>query len=73
MCSSDLALAAYLVHGTLDYFLEFTPTYGLLWLLAGALVGLERLAIERNRAVATARAAAVTGSGRVANSGASPQ
>ena len=68
------ALAAYLVHGTLDYFLEFTPTYGLLWLLAGALVGLERLAIERSRAVATARAAAVTGSGAKSSaiSGASP-
>jgi hypothetical protein len=38
------ALVAYLVHGTLDYFLEFTPTYALLWLLAGALVALERLA-----------------------------
>jgi NADH:ubiquinone oxidoreductase subunit 6 (subunit J) len=25
------------VHGTLDYFLEFTPTYALLWLLAGML------------------------------------
>jgi hypothetical protein len=54
------ALAAYLVHGTLDYFLEFTPTYALLWLLAGALVGLERIAIERTRAVASARATAGT-------------
>jgi hypothetical protein len=43
------ALAAYLVHGTLDYFLEFTPTYALLWLLAGALVALERIA-ARERA-----------------------
>ncbi len=49
-------LAAYLVHGTLDYFLEFTPTYALLWLLAGALVGLERVALERVRATASARA-----------------
>jgi len=64
------ALAAYLVHGTLDYFLEFTPTYGLLWLLAGALVGLEHLAIERSRTVASARAAAVTGSGAILDSGA---
>jgi len=30
-------LAAYAVHGALDYFLEFTPTYALLWLLAGTL------------------------------------
>ena len=30
-----IGLAAYLVHGFFDYFLEFTPTYGLLWLLAG--------------------------------------
>ncbi len=63
------ALAAYLVHGTLDYFLEFTPTYALLWLLAGALVGLERLAIERSRAIASARAAAATGSGPIASAG----
>jgi hypothetical protein len=33
-------LGAYLVHGALDYFLEFTPTYGLMWLLAGLLVAL---------------------------------
>jgi len=38
------ALAAYFIHGTLDYFLEFTPTYALFWLLCGALVALERLA-----------------------------
>jgi hypothetical protein len=64
------ALAAYLVHGTLDYFLEFTPTYGLLWLLAGALVGLERLSSERSRAIASARAAAITGAGSISSSGA---
>ena len=46
---------AYLVHGTLDYFLEFTPTYALLWLLAGALVALERMAIAQDRAAAGAR------------------
>jgi hypothetical protein len=33
-------LAAYLVHGFFDYFLEFTPTYALLWLLAGLLTAL---------------------------------
>ena len=36
------ALAAYAVHGTLDYFLEFTPTYGLMWLVAGMTVALDR-------------------------------
>ena len=34
------ALVAYLVHGFVDYFLEFTPTYALLWLLGGMLTGL---------------------------------
>ena len=29
-----------LVHGFFDYFLEFTPTYGLLWLLGGIVAGL---------------------------------
>ncbi len=33
--------ATYLVHGLLDYFLEFTPTYALFWLLAGMLVAME--------------------------------
>jgi hypothetical protein len=33
-------LAAYPIHGLLDYFLMFTPTYGLAWLLAGMLVAL---------------------------------
>jgi O-antigen ligase/polysaccharide polymerase Wzy-like membrane protein/Ig-like domain-containing protein len=37
-----VALGAYLVHGLLDYFLEFTPTYALFWLLAGTLVALAR-------------------------------
>jgi O-antigen ligase len=35
-----IGFAAYLVHGLFDYFLEFTPTYGLLWLLAGIVTGL---------------------------------
>jgi O-antigen ligase len=34
------ALGAYLIHGLFDYFLEFTPTYALLWLLAGMLAAL---------------------------------
>jgi O-antigen ligase len=33
-------LAAYLVHGFFDYFLEFTPTYALLWFLGGLLAAL---------------------------------
>ncbi len=36
------ALAAYFLHGTVDYFLEFTATYGLFWLLAGLVAGLAR-------------------------------
>jgi hypothetical protein len=35
-------LAAYLLHGVLDYFLEFTPTYALFWLLAGMIVAMDR-------------------------------
>ncbi len=35
-------LATYLMHGLLDYFLEFTPTYALFWLLAGMMVAMER-------------------------------
>jgi O-Antigen ligase len=35
-------LATYLLHGVLDYFLEFTPTYALFWLLAGMMVAMER-------------------------------
>ena len=34
------ALLAFFVHGAVDYFMEFTPTYGLFWLIAGLLVGL---------------------------------
>ena len=33
-------VGAYLVHGFFDYFLEFTPTYALFWLLAGILAAL---------------------------------
>ena len=35
-------LATYFLHGLLDYFLEFTPTYALFWLLAGMLVAMDR-------------------------------
>ena len=35
-------LATYLFHGLLDYFLEFTPTYALFWLLAGMMVAMDR-------------------------------
>ncbi|CAG0932865.1 hypothetical protein TFLX_02808 [Thermoflexales bacterium] len=34
------ALLAFVLHGLVDYFMEFTPTYGLFWLIAGSLVGL---------------------------------
>jgi O-antigen ligase len=33
------ALGAFFLHGAVDYFLPFTPTNGLFWLLAGTLVG----------------------------------
>ena len=35
-------LATYLLQGLLDYFLEFTPTYALFWLLAGMMVAMDR-------------------------------
>ena len=35
-------LATYLLHGLLDFFLEFTPTYALFWLLAGMIVAMDR-------------------------------
>jgi hypothetical protein len=35
------ALGTYLLHGVLDYFLEFTPTYAQFWLLAGMLAALD--------------------------------
>ena len=38
--AAGAGLLAYLVHGFFDYFLEFTPTYALLWLLAGMLAAL---------------------------------
>jgi O-Antigen ligase len=40
------AFGTYLLHGTLDYFLEFTPTYALFWLLAGMLIALCPTAAE---------------------------
>ncbi len=33
------ALLAFFLHGFVDYFMEFTPTYGLFWLIVGLLVG----------------------------------
>jgi len=35
-----IGAATFFVHGLLDYFLEFTPTYALFWLLAGLLTAL---------------------------------
>lgn len=37
-----LGVGAFLVHGLVDYFLSFTPTYGLFWTLSGLLVGLSQ-------------------------------
>ena len=37
---TDSRRALLYVHGFVDYFLEFTPTYALLWLLGGMVVGL---------------------------------
>jgi hypothetical protein len=37
-----VAIGTDFVHGAVDYFFEFTPTYGLFWLLAGMLVALGR-------------------------------
>ena len=31
-----LAAAAFFVHGAVDYFLEFTPLFGLFWMLLGS-------------------------------------
>ncbi len=41
-----VALGTFLLHGTLDYFFEFTPTYSMFWLLAGALTALDPLTPE---------------------------
>jgi hypothetical protein len=35
-----LGLGAFLIHGLLDVFLAFTPTYGLLWALLGMAGGI---------------------------------
>ncbi len=35
---AGIALAAFLIHGLVDYFFEFTSTYGLFWVVAGLAV-----------------------------------
>lgn len=35
----SLAVAAFFIHGVVDYFFEFTPTYLLFWMTAGLLTG----------------------------------
>jgi hypothetical protein len=35
-----LGLAAFYLHGLVDYFFAFTPTYGMFWILTGMAVGL---------------------------------
>jgi hypothetical protein len=37
-----MGLAAFCIHGLVDYFLAFTPTYGQFWILAGTIVGLRQ-------------------------------
>lgn len=41
------ALAAFLIHGVTDYFLEFTPAYILFWLMVGLVAGLDLAAPSR--------------------------
>jgi hypothetical protein len=41
------SLSAWFVHGLLDYFFEFTPTYVAFWIIAGLTVGLATLDIDR--------------------------
>jgi O-antigen ligase len=36
----SVVLLTFFMHGLVDYFMEFTPTYGLFWLIAGLLIGL---------------------------------
>ncbi len=37
-----MATAAYLLHGFVDYFLAFSPTYAQFWILTGAIIGLSQ-------------------------------
>ncbi len=41
LAGAGLGLCAFYWHGLLDYFLAFTPTYGLFWLLTGVITGLK--------------------------------
>jgi hypothetical protein len=36
----SVAVLTFFIHGLVDYFMEFTPTYSLFWLIAGLLIGL---------------------------------
>ncbi len=42
MLGLGASLTAFLLHGFADYFLEFTPTYALFWLIMGMATGLAR-------------------------------
>ena len=44
-----IALGTFLLHGALDYFFAFTPTFAMFWLLAGALVALDPRTSDRRR------------------------
>ena len=45
-----IGLLTYFAHGLLDYFFEFTPTYGLFWLLMGIVAGLSAKSSEAKEA-----------------------
>ncbi|HXU64197.1 MAG TPA: O-antigen ligase family protein, partial [Polyangia bacterium] len=44
-----VALGTFLLHGALDYFFAFTPTFVMFWLLVGALVALDPQTSEPGR------------------------
>lgn len=47
-----VALGTFLLHGALDYFFAFTPTFAMFWLLAGALIALDPQTSDRRRETA---------------------
>lgn len=52
LLGAALGLGGALIHGMLDVFLAFTPTYALLWALVGAVAGLEPMRGQAKRASA---------------------
>lgn len=55
------ALLAFLVHGLVDYFLEFTSLYALFWLVIGLVAALPRLAGDNGSELADTAGAGSTG------------